>query len=232
MRALKKILFLNIIIALFILSSCGTKTTAGEKGAAYQDIAPTPDLIFCANAMYDSKEDIPDACLIYCCYNEAYKGNVEIAFLFGKPTEIHYELGGGIERLISDEEVLDTTHNVFSLYLVDDNNGKIISLDDKMYTRPATVIDYCLNKYIVSFWSYAKQNRCSIPMEYFNSKTGELYISVFQRNKKTGDELSLITITIEYIKDDDGIKIIAPDGSFSGKGLKEGKTVEEIFREA
>ena len=225
MRAIKRLLFLSIVLVLFILTSCGK-----YKGKPYSNIAPTSDLVFCANAMYNTKEDIPDIYLIYCCYNESFSEDVELCFLFDKTGSIYYD--NNMEKLIDEEETLDKHHNTFSLYLVDESNNKLLLLDDEMYVRSCSVIEKCFDKYIVTFWSFAKQNRCSIPKEHFDSNNGEIRVSVFQKNRKSNEEQSLITIAIKYTKDENGIKIVAPEGSFSGKGLNEGKTLEEIFREA
>ena len=73
MRAIKRLLFLSIVLVLFILTSCGKYN---GKGKPYSNIAPTSDLVFCANAMYNTKEDIPDIYLIYCCYNESFSEDV------------------------------------------------------------------------------------------------------------------------------------------------------------
>ena len=220
------------------MTSCGKKTTTSKNIDTKNNkngrgsISPTPDLVFCANAMYNSKEEIPDIVLTCCCYDEIFNSDVNLEMRFGQSLAVMENDYETTEYLINDS-LIDKKNNNYVLYVVDGNNNKK-EYKKEMTTsiyRPDLIYVNEFNKYFIQCW-FLHNDKVSIPKKYFDKNEGEVYLSVFEESKTTTDEKVLVTIAIKYTKDENGIKIVAPENSFSGKGLNEGKTVEEIFREA
>ena len=229
MKIIKRIIIIVLILPLFILTSCGKKAPVGPSRTP---ITPTSDLVFCANAMYDSIDEIPTFIISYSCYEEEFEENINLKIRFGQACYILSE-DGHSSTDIYDEELIDTKNNYYILCLVDKENNKkdlFIQLKNCLSGNSKKIIFWEIyNKYIFYYW-YRNNDNISIPKDYFTESEGEIYLSVFEKNKSTFEEKSLVTVTIKYINNEGKIKLIAPEKSFSGKGIDEGKTDEEIFK--
>ena len=236
MKWLKKILFLHILICLLILSSCSKK--ANDKSAEIPQNATTPDLVFCANAFYESKDDIPDVILSYCCKDKEYTGDVKLYFYVGQTCAIFTNDNDGrsftLETFdnnilhVINEYYLDPNYKL-QLYETDEYANKVSFLKD----FPSLSYTYTSNfwltkggKYLLNGWSKAYGYQTIISKESFSKEKGEIYISLYQIVVNTSEETVLKTIKIEYENDGQSIKLIPPAGSFSGQ---DGKTDQERF---
>ena len=226
---MKKVI-LNIFL-LFFIAACEKKKPGPVKKTP---VSPTPDLVFCANAVYDSIEDIPNYILSYWCYEEDFFSDVNLRVRFGQTMWLLSNDCNDSKQIYSDE-LIDKNANDYYLYIVDENNKKEdfnISIKNSISSNNTRNLIFwnVYEKFILYNWNTCYDD-IVIPKGYFTEKEGEIYLSVFEKNKTSHEEKSLVTVTIKYTNDGEIIKLIAPEKSFSGKGLKEGKTEEEIFRE-
>lgn len=209
MRIIRKIVFVFIVSALFILSSCGKKKT-------------TTTLIG-ANTVFDSKEDIPVYILSYCFFDEVYKEEVELRVSFGQSYAIMSSDRTNTEFL-NEDPLLDTKNNYYKLYVVDENNNK------KDYNKKLNVVNRRFyiqdnDEYTLYGWFSFNGGTAKIPKEYFDKNEGEIYLSVFEESKTTTDEKLMETIAVKYTKDENGIKLVVPEKYTSIENYdKSGKT--------
>ena len=228
MKIIKRIIIIVLILPLFVLTSCKRKPNQQRKSA----ISPTSDLVFCANAVYNSIEEIPNYILSYCCYKEEFRDDVQLKMRFGEPWWWSDPTIYESETIIDRERLIDRKNNNYYLWLIDEEGNKsefnkeIIKGNSENHKFGFWHI---YDKYIMYTW-FLTYEIINIPKDYFAESEGEIYLSVFEKNKSTSEEKSLVTVTIKYTNNEGKIKLVAPEKSFSGKGIDEGKTDEEIFK--
>ena len=233
MYTIKKFLYIQIALFIIIISSSCKKTTTKDSSIVTSNksgITPTQDLVFCANALYDSKEDIPNIVLSYCCYDEMYDENVILYFLLGQTSSIW--VGGNKEKIYNDIIIPHDDKNYkYMLCEVDTNNNKL-GFEKELWTygidSSGTGLTFTnpYGKYVLYCWFESNRNKVIIPKESFLEEKGVINLSVFKINKNNKNEETLVTISIEYTNDGQYIRLIPPKNSFSGK---DGLTDKERF---
>ena len=122
MKIIKRIIIIILILPIFVLTSCKRKRPNQRKSA----ISPTSDLVFCANAVYNSIEEIPDYILSYCCYKEEFSEDVKLRIRFVEPWWWLDSNAGDFDSAINidRERLIDRKNYEYYLYLVDKDNNK------------------------------------------------------------------------------------------------------------
>jgi len=215
MKIIKNLLFINTFIVLFALSSCSRKTTkektTKENSSTIITSATQKDIFFCANALYNSKEDIPRYIFSYYCYDETYSGDVELKMGFGQSYALMFDDFETYEYLNSDS-LFDEKNNDYKIYVVDENNNKK-ELRIAIRPNPKLIFLNTKGKNMLYCWALRDTQKISIPKEYFDKNEGSVFLSAFEENKTTDEEKSLVSITIKYTKDENGIRLIPPENS-------------------
>ena len=234
MKTLKKIIYVLITLCFSALTSCTKKGNSKSSSKIITTgstaISPTPYLVFCANAMYDSKEDLPEIVLSYCSYEDFYEDDVTLFFLLGQTSSIW--VGGNKEKIYNDIIIPHDDKNYkYMLCEVDTNNNKL-GFEKELWTygidSSGTGLTFTnpYGKYVLYCWFESNRNKVIIPKESFLEEKGVINLSVFKINKNNKNEETLVTISIEYTNDGQYIRLIPPKNSFSGK---DGLTDKERF---
>ena len=220
-KAIKAFYFITFLL---LLTSCSRKN---NKPKGRDALSPSPNCVFCANAMYENKQDVPKYVLSYCCYEEKYDGDVELYLRCGQTAQINgrdFLIGrdfDDVDYLVdkNDKSVIGRYYdNGISCYLCVSSDGNDVIEYQKKIRPVVCSFAEVLNKYIL-YTSFLYNAELKIPKELFKKPNGELLLSMYKEN--VNDDNILVTTIIKYTNDGEYIELIPPKGSFTGIGFWE-----------